>query len=97
MAKRSQDMVRDQLEIQNRQFLFNYQNALENFNAQKENVEIAGRVYKTVQNKYQQGIASSFELTQENTNYLSAESNYLTAILTLLQAQTALDKLYSRL
>lgn len=97
IAQRNQDMVKDQLEIQNRQLLFNYENALENFNTQKENVEAAGRVYQSIQNKYQKGVASSFELTQENTNYLNAEGNYLNAILTLLQAQTALDKLYNRL
>src|SRR4030042_3489009 len=52
IAKRNQEMVKDQLETQKRQLLFNYQNALENFNTQKENVDIAGRVYKSIQNKY---------------------------------------------
>jgi outer membrane protein TolC len=97
ITQRNQDLMKDQLELQNKQLLYNYESALENFTTQKENVEIAGSVYKNVQNKYHQGIASSFELTQENSNYLNAESNYLTSILTLLQAQTALDKLYNRL
>jgi outer membrane protein len=97
MAQRNQEIVRDQLETQKRQLLFNYQNALENFNTQKENVAIAGRVYKSIQNKYQQGVASSLDLTQANSNYLSAESNYMSSVLTLLQAQTSLDKLYNKL
>jgi outer membrane protein len=97
MAQRNQEMVKDQLELQKSQLLFNYQNALENFNTQKENVAIAGRVYKSIQNKYQQGFASSLDLTQANSNYLNAENNYLTSVLTLLQAQTSLDKLYNTL
>lgn len=97
IAERSQEMVKDQLEMQKSQLLFNYQNALENFNTQKENVAIAGRVYKSIQNKYQQGLASSLDLTQANSNYLSAENNYLSSVMTLLQAQTSLDKLYNTL
>jgi outer membrane protein len=97
MAQRNQEMVKDQLELQKSQLLFNYQNALENFNTQKENVAIAGRVYKSIQNKYQQGFASSLDLTQANSNYLNAENNYLTSVMTLLQAQTSLDKLYNTL
>ena len=97
IAQRNQEMVKDQLETQKRLLLFNYQNALENFNTQKENVAIAGRVYKSIQNKYQQGLASSLDLTQANSNYLSAENNYMSSVLTLLQAKTSLDKLYNKL
>jgi outer membrane protein TolC len=97
MAERDRDLVRDQLELQKNQLLFNYQNALENFNTQKENVTIAGRVLKSIQNKYQQGLVSSLDLTQANSNYLNAENNYITSVLTLLQAQTSLDKLYNTL
>ncbi|MBN1186586.1 MAG: TolC family protein [Bacteroidales bacterium] len=96
IARRNQEMLKDQLETQNKQLLFNYQSALENYRTQKENVAIAERVYLRVKNKYQQGLVSSFELTQENSNYLSAESNYLSAVLTLLQAQISLDKLYNK-
>ncbi len=97
IAQRNQEMVKDQLETQNSQLLYNYQSAFDNFNTQKENVDVAARVYEKVKNKYKQGMASSFELTQENSNFLSAESNYLSALSSLLQAQTMLDKLYNRL
>ena len=95
IATRNQEMVREQLETQKNQLLFNYQSALENYETQKENVEIAGRVYKNIQNKYKQGMVSSLDLTQANSNLLIAESNYLSSILTLLQAQTSLNKLYN--
>jgi outer membrane protein TolC len=97
IAIRNQEMVHEQLETQKNQLLYNYQNAMENYETQKENVEVAGRVYKNIQNKYQQGMLSSLDLTQANNNLLSAESNYLSAILTLLQAQTSLNKLFNKI
>ena len=95
IAQRNQEMVKEQLEIQKNQLLFNYESAYENYNTQKENVEVAGRVLKSIQNKYREGLVSSLDLTQANTNYLTAESNYMSALMTLLQAQTALEKLYN--
>jgi outer membrane protein TolC len=97
IAKRNQEMVREQLETQKNQLLYNYQNALENYETQKENVEVAGRVFKNIQNKYEQGMVSSLDLTQANNNLLSAESNYLSSIMTLLQAQTSLNKLFNKI
>lgn len=97
IAQRNQEMVKDQLQTQKDQLMFNYQNALENYNTQKENVEVANRVYKSIQNKYEHGLASSLDLTQANSNYLSAENNYLSSVMTLLQAQTSLEKLYNTL
>jgi outer membrane protein len=95
IAERDKEKMREQLETQKRQLLFNYQSAYENFNTQKESVDVAGRVLASITNKYRQGIVSSLDLTQANTNYLNAENSYLTSILTLLQAQTALQKLFS--
>jgi outer membrane protein TolC len=97
IALRNQEMVKEQLETQHRQLLFNYQNALENYNTQKENVAIAGRVYTSIENKYTQGMVSSLDITQASSNLLNAENNYLSSVLTLLQAQTALDKLYNKI
>jgi outer membrane protein TolC len=97
IAMRNQEMIKEQLETQQSQLLFNLQNALENYTTQKENVEIAGRVYKSIENKYKQGLVSSLDLTQASGNLLSAENNYLSSVLTLLQAQTALDKLYNNI
>ncbi|BDX38495.1 hypothetical protein CYCD_18500 [Tenuifilaceae bacterium CYCD] len=97
IAQRNQEMLRDQLETQQKQLLFNYQNALDNYNTQKDNVATAERVYTRTQNKFKQGLASSFDLTQANSNYLTAENNYWSSVLTLLQAQLSLDKLYSKL
>ena len=83
--------------IQEQQLRYNLLNANIQYNSQKENIEVAKRVYKNVENKYKQGVASSLELTQSNMQYLTAESNYVNALLTLLQSKLALDKLMNNL
>ena len=75
----------------------NLQSSLENYFTQMENVEVAQSVYDSYNRKFQQGMATSLDLTQANSNYLDAESNYLTAILEVMNAKLALDKLMNNL
>ncbi|MFW5657236.1 MAG: TolC family protein [Bacteroidota bacterium] len=97
ITKRNKDMVSEQLQMQEKQLRFELQNAMDNYNTQKENMEMAERVYESRLNKYMQGVFSSLDLTQANTNYVSARNNYFSAAITLLQARLALDKLYNSL
>jgi outer membrane protein len=97
MARRNQEIVKDQLQTQYTLMLSNYESALENFNTQKENIVVAAQVFTNKQNKYKQGMLSSSELSHANSDYLNAEINYMNAVQTLLQAQTSLEKMYNRL
>jgi outer membrane protein TolC len=96
-AQLSQSMLKDQLQLQFQQLVFDLNNAIENYEAQKENVEIAKRVFNNIKNKYEQGVASSLDLTQSNSNYLQAESNYIQSMMSLMQARLAIDKLNNQL
>jgi outer membrane protein TolC len=60
-------------------------------------VEVAQRVYDSYQRKFEQGMATSLDLTQANSNYLDAESNYLTAMMDVMNARLQLDKLMNKL
>jgi len=90
-------LLQDQLNVQDEQLKFNLKNAMENYSLQKENIDVATRVLKSYQRKYELGAVSSLDLTQANNNYLQAETNYTEAVLTLLQAQVSLEKLYNQL
>jgi outer membrane protein TolC len=96
-AINQQSMVEEQLKLQEEQLLYDLKTAAENYQAQGENVEVAKRVYQNIQNKYEQGMASSLDLTQSNSDYLQAESNYIQSVMSLIQAKVALDKLYNQL
>ncbi len=90
-------LLQDQLLQQDMQYRFELNSAYETYLLQKENVEVARRVFDNYKHKYDQGAVSSMDLTQANTNYLTAESNLASASLQVLMAKTTLDKLYNAL
>jgi outer membrane protein TolC len=96
-TRTNKSLMEEQLLLQFNQLSFELNNANENYLTQKENVEVAKRVFNSYNNKYNQGMVSSLELTQANSNYLQAESNYVSSVLTLLQAKLALDKLFNNI
>jgi outer membrane protein len=96
-ANNTKMMVSDQLLIQEKQLRYNLVSANEQYVSQKENIEIAERVLKSYENKYNQGMASSLDLTQANNNYLTAQNNYISALMNLLQTKVAFDKLMNKL
>lgn len=96
-ARTTKGMVKDQLFLQEKQLRYNLANANQQYKSQKDNVEVAKRVYASMENKYKQGMASSLDLTQANSLYLQAENNYISALMSLLQTKTALDKLLNNM
>ncbi len=90
-------LMEEQLDIQFKQLQFNLRSAIESYQVQKKNVEVSREVYQNLRRKYEQGIISSLELTTADNNYLQAESEYLTAMLEVLQAQNALNTLTGKI
>ncbi len=97
VAQNNRVIMEDQLYLQEKQFRYNLQNSLENHFTQKENVAVAQRVYDSYRHKFDQGMATSLDLTQANSNYLEAEANYMTSLLEVMNAKLALDKLMNKL
>ncbi|MFV0520985.1 MAG: TolC family protein [Mangrovibacterium sp.] len=96
-TKNSQDQLSDALVIQDRTIKRNLQTALDQYDAQDKNVEVAKRVYENINRKYEAGMESSLNLTTANTNYLNAESSYIQAMMDVLQAYIELEKFYNNL
>jgi outer membrane protein len=96
-ARNTKEMIEDQLLLQEKQLRYNLVNANLQYKSQKDNVEVSMRVYKNMENKYKQGMASSLDLTQANSLYLQAENNYVSALMNLLQTKLALDKLLNNI
>ncbi len=85
----------DNLTQNDEQYRYELNTAIDAYLLQKENLDVARRVLENYKNKYNQGALSSLDLTQANTNYLSAETSYASACLDLLTAHTTLSKLYN--
>lgn len=67
--------------------------ALEKYNNEKENIVLAEKIFNKTLIKYKEGIASSMELTQAHTQWLSAQGNYISSMYELLNAKNQLDKI----
>jgi outer membrane protein TolC len=61
----------------------------------KQNLALARKVYNVTLVKYEEGLASSLELTQAHDKYLAAQSEYIQAVSGLLTAKNKLDRLSS--
>jgi outer membrane protein len=75
--------------------LSNYQTAYSNFTTNKETIIISKKVYDKTLIKYLEGVSTSFELSQNQTQFLTAESNYYNSVLSLLNAKAKLDRILS--
>ncbi|MBQ2608364.1 MAG: TolC family protein [Paludibacteraceae bacterium] len=82
----------DQLNIQYQQLRFNLQNAYETYLTEQENIDVATRVFQSVSNKYRFGTNSNLELINASNDVISAQSSYVQAVLTLINAEVELDK-----
>ena len=68
-------------------------NAMEKVKTQKESMDLSKKIYKRTVIKYKEGVASSMELAQANTQFLTNESNYFMAVMELLNSKAKLDKI----
>ncbi|MEN9885065.1 MAG: hypothetical protein RLZZ420_2282 [Bacteroidota bacterium] len=73
------------LQVQAATIIFN--NALSTLDMQERNVELAEKVYNTTKKKYEQGLGSSFELLQTETELETAESNYFQSLYDAINAR----------
>lgn len=88
--------TKESLVIQHRQLCYNLKSAFENFEAQKENMEVIQRVFDNISLKYEKGIASSLDVTDSGTSLITAQSNYVQALMDIVTAQIALEELLNQ-
>lgn len=84
------------LNVQYRQCIYNLRSAIEKFEVQKQSVDVAGRVFDNIAKKYQYGVASAMDVTNSGTSLISAQSNYVQALLEIINARISLEKLLNK-
>jgi outer membrane protein TolC len=95
-AENSLADARDGLMVQHKQLRYNLSTAYEDFDTQKLNIDVSQRVFESTSNKFEYGHASSLELTNASMTLLTAQSDYVQAILNLVNAQIELKKLLNK-
>ncbi|MCT4603014.1 MAG: TolC family protein [Marinifilum sp.] len=75
----------------------NLLNAQETYENNLEAVKIAKRIYDRTIVKFNEGISTSTELSENEKQYLDAHSNYINSTLSLLNTKIAFDKALGKL
>jgi outer membrane protein len=89
----SKEMAVQGIKLEAQQAQITLQSAYDNYLNEKANQDLAKKIYDKTLIKYKEGMASSMELTQANSQYLSAQTNYFNALMEVLQAKHKLDNI----
>ena len=85
------------LSIQTEAAKTKYSNAFETYNTSKEAVAISKKIYNNYQIKFKEGLISSLDLSQIQTQYLSAQTQYIQSMYNLVSSKIELDKITNKL
>ncbi len=95
-AKNTLSETSDNLEIQYRQLCFDLTNAYETYMNEKDNIEVTQRVFASATNKFKYGASSNMELTNASNDLINAQSTYVQAMLSLINAQAELEEFLNK-
>jgi len=70
--------------------------ARDKYETESNNLQLAKKIYNRSLIKYTNGMLSNIELTQVQNQFLTAQSNYYTAIQNLITAKSKLEKMLSK-
>lgn len=90
-AIRQKDQYQEGVELEVENARIKYRDAIEKIANVKENQALAQRIYNTIQIKYKEGLASSFELNQAEGSLFMEQSSYIQALFELLMAKAELE------
>ena len=94
-AQTNKEIASENLRIQYETALSEYISAHDIYLLQKENRELSLRIYRKSMTKFREGIGSSLDLNQTQSQYFESESAYFRALMTLVSAKSKLESLVS--
>ncbi|MGB5555559.1 MAG: TolC family protein [Flavobacteriaceae bacterium] len=92
-AKTQLTEAEEQIRLQLEQAKSSYELAIEQYDTAKKNILLAERIEHKNQIKYTEGLASSFELRQAQTQLYDAQQNYLQSMVEVINTKTQLQTL----
>jgi len=88
----TKEQVAEGLRLSITQSRSEFRTALENFNREKQNVDLSLEIYRKTLTKYNEGVVTSVELTQQHNQFLDSQRKYFLTVFNLLDAKNRLDK-----
>jgi len=96
-AKTELSETEQQLKLQTANAKSNYQFAVEQYQTAKKNLNLSERIEKKNQTKFFEGVGSSFELRQAQTQLYTAQQEYLRAMLDVINNKTELETVLNQI
>ncbi|MBT8307750.1 MAG: TolC family protein [Maribacter sp.] len=90
-AKTQLTEAEEQIRLQLKQAKSDYLRAIEQYETSKQNLELAERIERKNQVKYFEGLASSFDLRQAQTQLYTAQQEYLQSMVDVINTKTDLE------
>lgn len=91
-AQRQLDQVRESIKLQVATEKANFASALDVYQTEEENLALAERINTITRKKYEEGLATSFDLQQAESQLLNAQRNYLQSAHEVIKSRAALEK-----
>jgi outer membrane protein len=88
----TQSRIRLQLETAKSNYIL----AIEQYATSKDNLDLAERIEKKNQIKYSEGLATSFELRQAQTQLYTSQQEYLQSMVDVINKKTALENIINQ-
>lgn len=92
-AKTQLKETEQQLELQVKRARTDYTLAIETYQTSKQNLALAERIETKNEIKYSEGLATSFELRQAQTQLYTAQQEYLQAMVNVVNRKTELENI----
>jgi len=90
-AKTQLTEAEEQIRLQLERAKSDYLRAIEQYETSKQNLELAERIERKNQIKYFEGLASSFDLRQAQTQLYTAQQEYLQSMVDVINRKTELE------
>lgn len=90
-AETQLEETKQNIQLEYASALNTYQFQLENYQNSKKNLQLAERIEQKNQIKFTEGLASSFELRQAQTQLYTAQQQYIQSMLDIINAKTELE------
>lgn len=79
-TKNTKEQFRRAADLEHHASSINLKNAILNIDMQKKNLQLAEHVYQTTKKKYEQGLGTTFEVLQSDTEWQRAQGSYFDAL-----------------
>ena len=96
-AQNDLDNLKNGILLQANSAQITYTNSLKSLENQKENQKLAQEVLRVSKIKYGQGVGSSIEVTQAQTDLETADNKYIQSLYDALVSKVDLDKAYGKI